>query len=240
MMSINSPPRRFKCQDWFGSSGNPKAADIAVFLACTKRVLQECAQQTRRGDLKCPELEEPLQGEHIGLQWCHSQPWVHRHYTRTVHLPVSKPMEERKMQFGLDVVIDDHEYLKPTPVMTLTGWNPDKTKQIICNPTVRRTNTFLYIARIGSDQKGHISFLERIDPGLLERYRIVFFSGLNSTVSQKTKDQMMEIALRRGIDIEVHLDRVPIETLLETACLSLGLIEYSKRDQNPRYGGMKG
>ena len=225
---------RFKCRDWFGTEGRPETADMAVFLACTRRVVQKCRGQTSRGDVDCPELAEPLSGDHIGLQWCHSQPWIRQPGTATVHFPVSKPLEERRELFGLDVVIDDHMYLKPTPIPTLKNRVPNAHGRIICEPGKPRTNTLLYVGRVGSDQKGHVAFLETVDPRLLKGYRVAFYSGATGGNAVATKGEMMQIAASRGIDIEVNLDLVPFEELLGRGCRSRGLIQFSKRDQNPR------
>jgi hypothetical protein len=82
--------------------------------------------------------------------------------------------------------------------------------------------------------KGQVAFLEAVRPRLLEGYRLVFYSGENSVATRAVSDALLSVAMARGLNVEVHLDPVPLEELLSRACSAAGVIQFSMRDENPR------
>jgi hypothetical protein len=167
------------------------------------------------------------------------QPWVGRD-TRSVHFPISnnKRLNSGKL-FRFSKVIKDSSFLKaveqaPGSKGPMSCGRPERVLHTE-KPTEHGNNRrhLLYVARMESS-KGQEAFLRLADPFLLRHHHIVFYAGKNNTKAQDIEERLWDVARRRNISIEVHLEPVSRWELQRRGCQAEGLLLFAKRDRNPR------
>jgi len=153
------------------------------------------------------------------------QPWV-GNGTRFVHIPISRNKRILNNEVAtFERVVEDGKWVKPLKL-------EDLGKFLTRCKAMPKTKTLAYVARYVG-WKGQLSFLESVDPGLLEGYKIEFFASQVPTDSNYTQS-LLRVAAQRGIQVKLQSEPLDREALLERLCRSSGLIHYAAGDANPR------
>eukprot|EP00873_Tetraselmis_striata_P014227 jgi/Tetstr1/434491/TSEL_023583.t1 len=194
------------------------------------RTKHQCLQ--RCGD-RCHTAALPDKAAFPALHMALAQPWA-KSASRRLHLPISNDRDVlagRVVHF--DAVIPDDSYLKPLEHLHRSQEGQHPLCQHPSGNHPGRERLLLYIARL-SRGKGQEQFLEAASPSALRGFTVAFYAGKRDPEAMAVAERLEEIATRRNISIEVHLDRVDRGELQRRACGASGMVLFPRKDRNPR------
>mmetsp|Transcript_7510 Transcript_7510/g.21273 ORF Transcript_7510/g.21273 Transcript_7510/m.21273 type:complete len:499 (+) Transcript_7510:198-1694(+) len=215
----------FSCRAWFRDR-NVTSAELVVVLGSGERECPRCRAAAK---------VVPQGQQFPEVAFCFRQPWVGRD-TKLVHLPVSRSDHVQSNGIApFHVVVKDSDWVKPTHIEDLARYRQTCQQSIPDSHRIgessNRTLRLVYNARFHG-WKGQRAFLERVDPALLDGFRLEFFPAKQPSGSEV--ERMESIAAARGIDAVVHRHNTTHKELLTAICGAAGAIHYAKTDANPR------
>lgn len=216
--------RRWSCAEYLSDRG--VTADV-VLVVGTGQEVQLCREQQQA---QSPEAEEgacvarrKAKERFPSLAALMQVPWL-RNDTLIVHIPVRRVKALRNNYWGFDQVIHDHTFMKPLQQESVLGMRDCHAHD--------KVNDLIYVGRFDKPEKGQAAFLKRADPDLLAGFTVHFY-GAKVSAGREAIVALQELAVRRGIRVQVH-GEVPKRELLAHVCRAAGQLHYAMRDDNPR------